>query len=185
VNSAKNQRPPHLATIGLGSNLGDRETTLREAILWLGAQRGNTLRSCSSLYETEPFGKTDQGWFLNCVIQIETSRDLQGFFQVLQEGEARFGRVRRERWGPRTLDLDLLFFDDAVYSDAELTIPHPGVAVRRFVLEPLCEVAPDLVHPSLGEKVSALLERLTESSRVVCLGRPPVRGPCVPPDVLE
>jgi len=174
VNSAKNQPPLHLATIGMGSNLGDREATLREAILWLGEQSGNRLRSCSSLYETEPFGKADQGWFLNCVIQIETSRELQGFFRVLQEGEVRFGRVRGERWGPRTLDLDLLFFDDAVYSDAELTVPHPGVAVRRFVLEPLCEVAPDLVHPSLGQRASSLLGQLTESSRVVCLGRPPV-----------
>ena len=167
----------HLATVGMGSNLGDRETTLREAILWLGSQCGNRLRSCSSLYETEPFGKADQGWFLNCVIQIGTSRDLQSFFHLLQEGEDRFGRVRRERWGPRTLDLDLLFFDDAIHSDPELTVPHPGVAVRRFVLEPLCEVAPDLVHPSLGERASALLGQLTESSRVVCLGRPPVLEP--------
>ena len=169
--------PMHLATIGMGSNMGDRETTLREAILWLGAQCGNRLRSCSSLYETEPSGKTDQGWFLNCVIQIETSCDMQGFFQCLQEGEDRFGRVRRERWGPRTLDLDLLFFDDEIYADAELTVPHPGVAVRRFVLEPLCEVAPDLMHPSLGERASSLLGKLTDLSRVVRLGRPPVREP--------
>ena len=166
-----------LATIGMGSNLGDRETTLREAILWLGAGCGNRLRSCSSLYETEPFGKTDQGWFLNCVIQIETSLDLLGFFNLLQEGEARFGRIRRERWGPRTLDLDLLFFGDAVYSDSELTVPHPGVANRRFVLEPLCEVAPDFVHPSLGETARTLLGQLAESSRVVCLGSPPVVQP--------
>jgi 2-amino-4-hydroxy-6-hydroxymethyldihydropteridine diphosphokinase len=169
--------PMHLATVGMGSNLGDRETTLREAILWLGARSGNRLQSCSSLYETEPFGKVDQAWFLNCVIQIETSLDLQGFFRVLQEGEARFGRVRRERWGPRTLDLDLLLFDDVVYSDAELTVPHPGLQVRRFVLEPLCEIAPDLVHPSLAQTASALLGQLTESSSVVCLGRPPVREP--------
>jgi 2-amino-4-hydroxy-6-hydroxymethyldihydropteridine diphosphokinase len=161
----------------MGSNLGDRESTLREAILWLGEQPGNLLRSCSSLYETEPFGNKDQEWFLNCVVRMGTSRGLLDFFQLLQEGEARFGRVRGERWGPRTLDLDLLFFDDTVYSDEKLTVPHPGVAVRRFVLEPLCEVAPDLVHPCLEERVSTLLERLTESSRVVCLGRPPVRQP--------
>ena len=177
MNSADDQRRMHLATVGMGSNLGDREATLREAIQWLGAQRRNRMRSCSSLYETEPVGKASQGWFLNCVIQIETSRDLKDFFHLLQEREARSGRVRRERWAPRTLDLDLLFFDDAVYSDDELTVPHPGVAVRRFVLEPLCEVAPDLVHPSLGERASALLGQLTESSRVVCLGRPPVLEP--------
>ena len=167
----------HIATVGVGSNLGDRERTMREAILWLGAQPGNRLRSCSSLYETEPFGKTDQGWFLNCVIQIETSKELKAFFRLLNRAEDLAGRIRRERWGPRTLDLDLLFFDDLVYSDSELTVPHPGVAVRRFVLEPLCEVAPGLLHPCFGETASALLERLEEPSRVICLGRPPLLEP--------
>ncbi len=167
--------PMHLATVGVGSNLGDREAIMREAILWLGDQPGNMLRACSSLYETEPFGKTGQGWFLNCVIQVETSQELHGFFGMLQEGEALFGRVRGERWGPRILDLDLLFFDDAVHSEPELKVPHPGVANRRFVLEPLSEVAPDLVHPSLGKTAGALLGELREPSRVVCLGRPPVQ----------
>ena len=168
----------HLATVGMGSNLGDREATLREALRWLVAQRGNLLTACSSLYETEPFGKTDQEWFLNCVVQLETSRELLDFFRILQEGEALLGRIRKERWGPRTLDLDLLFFDDIIYSDSELTVPHPGIPNRRFVLEPLCEVAPDLVHPSLGEKALTLLDRLVEPSRVVRLGRSPLAEPC-------
>ncbi len=168
----------HIATVGVGSNLGDRERTMREAILWLGAQAGNRLRACSSLYETEPFGKTDQGWFLNCVVQIETPEGLKAFFSFLQQAEALAGRVRRERWGPRSLDLDLLFFDDLVFSDPELTVPHPGVAFRRFVLEPLCEVAPGLVHPSTGETARTLLEHLEDSSRVVCLERPLLPGPC-------
>ena len=115
---------------------------------------------------------------LRIQIQVETPLGLKGFFQLLQKGEDRFGRIREERWGPRTLDLDLLFFDDVVYSDAELTVPHPGVAVRRFVLEPLCEIAPDLVHPSLGRRMSTLLEKLTDSSGVLCIGRAPVREPC-------
>jgi 2-amino-4-hydroxy-6-hydroxymethyldihydropteridine diphosphokinase len=161
----------------MGSNLGDREAIMREAILWLRAQHRNTLRACSSLYETEPVGKTDQGWFLNCVIQVETFREMHEFFRVLQEGEALFGRVRTEPLGPRTLDLDLLVFDDVVHSDPELTVPHPGVAIRRFVLEPLCEVAPDFVHPSLGQTASALLGQLTEPCRVVRFGSPPVPGP--------
>jgi 2-amino-4-hydroxy-6-hydroxymethyldihydropteridine diphosphokinase len=167
----------HVATVSVGSNLGNREAIMREAILRLGAQCGNLLLACSSLYETEPFGKTDQGWFLNCVIQVQTSQGLKAFFRQLQQAEALAGRVRQARWGPRTLDLDLLFFDDTVYSDSELTVPHPGVAIRRFVLEPLCEVAPDLVHPSLRETASALLGQVGESSRVVCLGRPPVQNP--------
>ncbi len=166
----------HIATVGVGSNLGDREETMRKAILRLGAQRGNRLHACSSLYETAPFGKTDQGWFLNCVIQLRTSRGMRGFFRGLQECEAFFGRTRGERWGPRTLDLDLLFFDRVIHADAELTVPHPGVAMRRFVLEPLCEIAPDLVHPSLGITASGLLARVADSSAVVCLGRRPVPG---------
>jgi 2-amino-4-hydroxy-6-hydroxymethyldihydropteridine diphosphokinase len=158
----------------MGSNLGDRETTLGEGIRWLAAQGGNLVKACSSLYETEPFGKTDQESFLNCVVQVETSRELPDFFSLLQEGEAFFGRIRQERWGPRTLDLDLLFFDDVVYSDSNLTVPHPGIPNRRFVLVPLCEIASDLVHPSLGEKALVLLDRLTDPSRVVRLRESPL-----------
>ena len=161
----------HLATVGMGANLGDREASLRGAIRWIVAQGGNSVKACSSLYETEPFGKTNQAWFLNCVVQLETSRELLDFFRFLQEGEALSGRVRQERWGPRALDLDLLFFDDVVYSDSELTVPHPGIPNRRFVLEPLCEIAPDHVHPTLGEKALVLLDRLTDPSRVVRLER--------------
>jgi 2-amino-4-hydroxy-6-hydroxymethyldihydropteridine diphosphokinase len=164
----------HLATVGAGSNLGDREGLIRQAIHWLGSQRGNALRACSPLYETEPFGRTDQGWFLNCVVQVETTRELKGFFRLLQEAEALAGRVRGDPWGPRTLDLDLLFFDSVVFLDAELTVPHPGVANRRFVLEPLCDVAPDLVHPLVGATVRELLDRVADPSRVVRFGRPPV-----------
>jgi 2-amino-4-hydroxy-6-hydroxymethyldihydropteridine diphosphokinase len=167
----------HLATVGVGSNLGDREATMRKAILWLGGQSGNRLRACSSLYETEPYGKTDQGWFLNCVVQIETTRELKDFFSLLQRAEAMAGRTRRVRWGPRTLDLDLLFFDHVRHSDSELTVPHPGVAIRRFVMEPLCDVAPDLVHPSLGKRARELLGELEDSSRLVRLGRSPISEP--------
>jgi len=171
VNAIHGKAQMHLATVGMGSNLGDREANLRGAIRWLMAQGGNSVKACSSLYETEPFGKTNQAWFLNCVVQLETSRGLLDFFRVLQEGEALCGRVRQGRWGPRTLDLDLLFFDDVVYSDSELIVPHPGIPNRRFVLEPLCEVAPDHVHPTLGEKALVLLDRLADPSRVVRLER--------------
>ncbi len=162
----------HVATVGVGSNLGDREAVMREAVLWIGARRENKLRACSSLYETEPVGRTDQGWFLNSVIQVDTSLEVMDFFRVLQECEARFGRTRSERWGPRVLDMDLLFFNDTVRSDAVLTVPHPRLAARRFVLEPLCEIAPDLVHPCLKKSASALLEELTDASRVVRAGGP-------------
>ena len=164
----------HLASVGLGSNIGDREAMIRGAIQWLAAEPGNSVKACSSLYETEPYGKKDQDWFLNCVVQIQTSQGLNGFFRKLKGAEARFGRVRQEPWGPRTLDLGLLFFDDVIFSDPELTVPHPGIPHRRFVLEPLVEIAPELRHPALGQTVRRLLEVLNDPGRVIRLEKRPV-----------
>jgi len=163
----------HLATVSVGSNLGDRLSYVVGSIRWLLAEERNALRKVSGIYETEPFGLRDQGWFLNCVAQVETSLDFKDFFRLLQEGEAFFERERTIRWGPRTLDLDFLFFDDVVYQDQELSLPHPGVPNRRFVLEPLCEIDPDLVHPTLHLSARTLLERLEDPSRVVQKGQLP------------
>jgi 2-amino-4-hydroxy-6-hydroxymethyldihydropteridine diphosphokinase len=163
--------PRFVATVGFGSNLGDRQATISSAIRWIAERPGSRLLSVSSLYETEPFGRSDQGWFLNCVARVETFCDLKGFFRSLQEAETRWARERNERWGPRTLDLDLLFFGETVFSDEELTVPHPGVAQRRFVLVPLFEVAPDLIHPTLHKSVRDLLKVLEDPCRVVRLGR--------------
>lgn len=163
----------HLATVGMGSNVGDREAFLAGAIRRLVLHPQNRLRAVSSLYETEPVGKKDQPWFLNCVLQMDTARDLHSFFRGLQEAELFFGRARKERWGPRELDLDLLFFDDLIRADPGLDVPHPGIQGRRFVLEPLCEIDPDLLHPSLGLRARELLERLADPSSVTCLHRRP------------
>jgi len=160
-----------VATVGVGANLGDRESTISAAIQWVAERAGNRLVAESSLYETEPFGKTDQGWFLNSVIRVETRLTLEAFFLCLQEAEALWGRERRVRWGPRTLDLDLLLFGETVYSDETLTVPHPGIAERRFVLEPLCEIAPGLVHPTLGQTVRELRDGLVDRCRVNRLQR--------------
>jgi len=165
---------PHLATVGIGSNIGDREATVSRAAKILSEEPGNRAKAVSYLYETEPLGPRDQPWFVNCVIQVETRREIKTFFHFLQETESLFGRQRHEPWGPRTLDLDLLFFNDAVFSDSELTVPHPGVAQRRFVLEPLCEIAPDLMHPTLKQPVQELLKQLADPLKVVCLGRQPI-----------
>jgi len=159
----------HLATVGIGSNLGDRKATIHGAVSWFVEEAGDCLKALSSLYETEPFGKKDQPWFLNCVMQVETVRDLDSFFHSLKRVEEIYGRKRQEPWGARTLDLDLLFFDQLVYNDSSLTIPHPGIPYRRFVLEPLCEILPDLVHPGLLQTMSALREKLEDSSRVTLL----------------
>jgi 2-amino-4-hydroxy-6-hydroxymethyldihydropteridine diphosphokinase len=163
--------PRSVATVGLGSNLGDRQAAISGAIQWIAERPGSRLLSVSSLYETEPFGRSDQGWFLNCVAQVETFSNLKVFFRSLQEAETLWARERDEHWGPRTLDLDLLFFGDTVFSDEELTVPHPGVAQRRFVLAPLFEVAPDLIHPTLHMSVRELLKALEDPCRVVRLGR--------------
>ena len=156
----------HLATVSVGSNMGDRLHFVAGSVRWLLCEERNALRRVSSVYEAEPFGFQDQGWFLNCVVQIETFLNLKDFFRLLQEGEAFFERERKVRWGPRTLDLDLLFFDDLVYQDEELTLPHPGVPSRRFVLEPLCEIDPDLFHPAIQLPARTLLERLEDPSRI-------------------
>jgi 2-amino-4-hydroxy-6-hydroxymethyldihydropteridine diphosphokinase len=170
------QRPDqgfHLAMVGMGSNEGNREATLSAAIQTLAGKETNHIKAVSSLYETEPFGKTDQAWFLNCIIHVETSLSMKSFFHNLQDVETLFHRKRGEHWGPRTLDLDLLFFDDIIFSDSELTVPHPGIQERRFVLEPLFELTPDLIHPSMKLPVRALLEKLSDPCRVIRIGRLP------------
>lgn len=168
----------HLAIVGMGSNEGNREATISAAIQALADKKANRIKSVSSLYETEPFGKPDQAWFLNCIVQVETARGIKPFFHNLQEVETLFHRKRRERWGPRTLDLDLLFFDDMIFSDSDLIVPHPGIQERRFVLEPLSELSPDLIHPSLKLPVRALLEKLSDPCRVIRIGKlPQIHGP--------
>jgi 2-amino-4-hydroxy-6-hydroxymethyldihydropteridine diphosphokinase len=164
----------HLATLGIGSNQGNREGVIHKAIQSIVGVEGNRLQACSSLYETEPYGQKEQEWFLNCVVQVETSCDIKFFFALLQQTETELGRVRQERWGPRTIDLDLLFFDNMIFQDAELIVPHPEIARRRFVLEPLCEIAPKLVHPGMHQSIEVLYNQVADSCRVICLKRQPV-----------
>ena len=133
-----------LALIGLGSNLGDRRATLLRAIEELNATPGVSVVKVSSFHETEPVGgPPGQGPYLNAAACIETTLEPPALLHRLQEIEARNGRVRTVRWGERTLDLDLLLYDDRIVETPELTIPHPRMADRRFVLEPLAEIAPE------------------------------------------
>lgn len=159
--------PLHLATVSLGSNLGDRLAYLDGAVRSLLEDRRNRLRRISSVYETEPYGVKDQEWFFNRVIQVETSLGVRAFFRNLQKIESSYHRVRARKWGPRTLDLDLLFFDDLILDEPDLRLPHPGVPQRRFVLEPLCEIDPGLIHPLLGRTMQDLLADLQDDSRVI------------------
>jgi 2-amino-4-hydroxy-6-hydroxymethyldihydropteridine diphosphokinase len=154
---------PSLACIGLGSNLGDRRATLEGAIAALARTSGVHVQKVSSFHETEHVGgPPGQGKYLNAAAVIETDLDAHGLLRVLEGIEAQFGRVRSVRWGERTLDLDLLLFGDEIISTLELTVPHPRLRVRRFVLEPLAEVAPDAVDPVTKRTIADLLAALEE-----------------------
>lgn len=140
------------AYIGLGGNLGDREATLRAAVELLAAEPGVAVVVVSSFVETEPWGYADQPWFLNGVCAVETELGPRELLTRLLAVEQRLGRSRGDgpRFGPRSIDLDLLVHGDLVVSEPGLEVPHPRLAERRFVLAPLAEIAPDLVVPGHG-----------------------------------
>lgn len=138
------------AFVGIGSNQDDPPRQVDRAILALRDLPGTALLARSSLYRSAPFGPVDQPDFVNAVAQVETELDVTEFFRRLQAIEELHGRRRGVRWGPRVIDLDLLVFADDVIRTAVLTVPHPGIAERNFVLLPLQEIAPDLIIPGLG-----------------------------------
>lgn len=147
-----------IAYIALGSNLGDRAAHLREAVQRL-AQAG-TVEAVSSFLDTTPVGYTDQPRFLNAAARLRTDLHPLELMQRLLAIEAGLGRERTIRWGPRTIDLDLLLYDDVTRDEPELTLPHPRLHERRFVLEPLAAIAPDAVHPRLRATIRDLLADL-------------------------
>jgi len=150
------------AHVGVGSNLGDREKTIRRAVELLREAEGVDVVSVSTLRETEPWGPVEQPPFLNGALAIETDLGPQEVLAVLLEVERALGRVREgERWGPRTIDLDVLLFGDLVVDEPGLTIPHPRLHERGFALEPLAELAPDAVVPGHG-RVTDLLASLDD-----------------------
>lgn len=130
--------------------------------------RGTTLVAASSVYETEPMYREDQDWFLNCVVVVETALEPAGLLARLREIEKKMGRERQAgRNSPRTIDLDILFYGDDVVSGPSLTVPHPRIAERAFVLVPLAEVRPRLVHPVLKKSAAAMLDGLVTDKKVV------------------
>jgi 2-amino-4-hydroxy-6-hydroxymethyldihydropteridine diphosphokinase len=155
---------PHLVYLSLGSNIGDREAHLREAIRRL--ESTGKLRSLSSIYETEPVEFTDQPQFLNCAVALETSSTPEQLMLQLLTIEKAMGRQRIQKKGPRTIDLDILLYGDEVVDTPGLTIPHPAMQHRRFVLEPLAEIAPEVRHPVLKKTVRRLLDELPPGQEV-------------------
>jgi 2-amino-4-hydroxy-6-hydroxymethyldihydropteridine diphosphokinase len=149
----------------IGGNQGDREAMLAEARTFISAAAG-TIRQASSLYETAPWGKSDQGWFLNQALLVETEADAATLLMTLLQIEEKMGRKRAEKYGSRRIDIDILFFNDAILHRPELIIPHPEIANRRFVLEPLNEIAPDYIHPVLHRSVRELLVSCTDPLEV-------------------
>jgi len=148
-----------VAYVGLGANLGARAETLRRALELLAEADGVSVLAVSQLRETEPVGVVDQPPFLNGAVALETTRTARELLDLLLAIEASLGRVREERWGPRTIDLDLLVYGDEVVDEPGLRVPHPHLDERRFALEPLAELAPELEVPGRG-RVSALLTAL-------------------------
>ena len=150
----------HTAYIGLGSNMGDKEAHLKAAIAHLEAQPGIKVKKWSSFLETEPWGYLEQERFLNAVAEVGTLLTPEELMSELLRIEQVLKRERVIKWGPRTIDLDILLYDDLVTQDEFVTLPHPRMTEREFVLEPLCEIAPMLVHPLLKQRMYQLLEIL-------------------------
>lgn len=158
-----------IAHIALGSNLGDREARLELAVRELAQTPGITLLDVSSIYETAPVGPAGQGPYLNAVVRIECAQGPRALLERLLAIEALAGRDRlaeSARWQARTLDLDLLLCGEECVDEPGLEVPHPLLHERAFVLEPLCEISPELVHPRLGEKISVLAERKRDPDAV-------------------
>ena len=151
----------HVAYIGLGSNLGDRAATLRRALELLHDPPMVAVESVSSFHETEPVdAPAGSGYYVNAAASLTTTLGPWALLARLMDVEHSLGRRRPDRLNaPRRLDLDLLLYDDVVLNDARLTLPHPRLHLRRFVLEPLVEIAPDARHPTLGETLHALVQR--------------------------
>jgi 2-amino-4-hydroxy-6-hydroxymethyldihydropteridine diphosphokinase len=156
------------AYIAIGSNQGDRIDYCNKAITAI--TKFAVIKSLSSVYETEPVGVTDQPDFINCVVEIETGLGPYELLCSLLDIENKLGRKRVDAGGPRTIDLDLIFYDAVVIQGEDLIIPHPRAHLRRFVLEPLHEIAPDFIHPILKVSVSKLLHDLEETKRVNKVG---------------
>ena len=150
--------------LGLGSNLGDQHAYLKESIKRL--RNCGTVKVISSFYKTEPVGYTDQAWFLNCVVKMITSLAAQELLEKIHEIEQYLGRIRTTRWGPRTIDIDILLYDNLVLETERLIIPHPRLHERQFVLAPLDEIAPEIIHPIFKQPIRELLLKTNDTSKI-------------------
>ncbi|MGA2316681.1 MAG: 2-amino-4-hydroxy-6-hydroxymethyldihydropteridine diphosphokinase [Thermodesulfobacteriota bacterium] len=156
----------HIAYIGIGSNLGDKLHHCEKAISEILKIDRHKLLAKSSLFKTQPIGYTSQNWFVNGVIKIETDLEAPELLRTLKTIESQLGRTETFRWGPRTIDLDILFLDDIEIHTEELQIPHPLIQDRQFVLIPLAEIDRNFIHPVLKKTVQELLNNFKEDQGV-------------------
>lgn len=161
--------------VGIGANIGDTHDTFDVVLSRLGGHPQIQLGLKSGIYHTRPIGAVAGGGFSNAAFSLTSSLAPLQLLDLLQEIETDLGRTRSVRWGPRPIDLDLLFVDQLILNTPRLTLPHPAAWYRRFVLDPLCELAPHLVHPLLGETIAALKHRL--SQRPLIVGIEPAHEP--------
>lgn len=152
--------------IGLGSNLGNKKENIQQALKLLNEMEGISVIKVSSFYETEPVGYEDQDWFINAVAQIETLLSPQELLKIFKDIEQKLGREQSLRWGPRKIDLDILFYDDIIYKTDDLEIPHPRLHERAFVLVPLAEIDKELMHPVYNKSIGDLLSELDTTKKV-------------------
>ncbi len=145
-----------VAYLGLGCNLGDRRANCLNAIRLL-KDKGITVTKESSLYETEPWGYKEQLAFINMAVEIKTDMSPRELLVNLKDIERKMGRIETVRWGPRLIDIDILLYDDLILDEPDLEIPHPLMHKRDFILQPLSEIAPDVIHPVLNKRIRDLL----------------------------
>jgi 2-amino-4-hydroxy-6-hydroxymethyldihydropteridine diphosphokinase len=153
--------------LSLGSNLGVRQDYLNRAAAEIARIAGTRLIWCSSVYESDPYGNAEQGKFLNAAAEIETGLEPPALMAEIRRIETLLGRTPSGHWGPREIDIDILIYDGLVHSSDGLNVPHPGIEERKFVLVPLREIAPDLVHPVNGMTVTEMADACRDGLRVV------------------
>lgn len=158
--------------LSLGSNLGDRLSNIQQAVSSLSMSEHIKIIKTSSFYETEPWGNKNQDWFINACIAIDTDFTCEELLKYCQNIEAQLGRIRKanEKWSQRVIDIDILMYDDKIINSSNLTIPHPLMHLRAFVLVPMLEVKADLVHPIFNKEISELYDELTNPEDVFLYG---------------
>ncbi len=161
----KNKDEIHAIYFSLGSNIGDSRLTITNAYNLISETIGNIV-SVSSFYKTQPWGNTKQSYFLNSACKVHTQLPPIACLKSIQNIEKKLGRTRASKWEARIIDIDILFYDDALINDIWLLVPHPYVAMRKFVLEPMCEIEPELIHPVYNKKIELLLKECTDTSYV-------------------